>query len=302
MTNDYFIRELDQIDPLTICIAAICDLGTDEPKIVLCADKLFESDIKYEHGSKIRSLGNGSFCMLSSNDATKSELIIQNAREQTQRKQLDIKNIARIIAKECEAYDKATRERAILSKFGLTFSDIKSGKLSPTLQTYALELLTRFKSNFEAQFLLVGFDEKPHLFMINQEAEYEPYDAMGFAMIGSGSTLAFSDMSKRPYIVGCSLGEALFRVYSAKKAAESASGVGKEDTTLLVLFPRMRGNRIDVWPVEKDIKASLDMTISKMKSDEDSLIQRTIKQLQEAYERRTKKNLYNDDAEKIRKN
>jgi hypothetical protein len=72
--------------------------------------------------------------------------------------------------------------------------------------------------------------------VVDQEGNKKTLDRKGFAAIGTGSTLAYAEITRLlNYTPLMNEAQAIVTVYRAKKRAESAPGVGDEKTDLLLL-------------------------------------------------------------------
>ncbi|MBM3199703.1 hypothetical protein FJZ53_02110 [Candidatus Woesearchaeota archaeon] len=254
---------------MTICIAAICEVE-NSPQIVFTADRLISAGIQFEHGvSKIMNLTDNCWLMCASNDSLKSDIIINNVREKLLTNKPKIKEIAEIFSKECQKLMNDERETEVLAKFGLNYETFikKSKELSQDLIRLLGTSLDNYTSNFETEFLILGLEPSAVIYVINQDGEYKPYDRLGFACIGSGSTLAFPEMTKYSYTPTLGLYAALIRVYQAKKVAQRVSGVG-EYTDLLVLCLPEGTQKPVAWIVNPEIMSILDEGLSNIQRDE----------------------------------
>lgn len=262
--------------PMTICIAAICEIEND-PKIVFAADRLISAGIQFEHGvPKITPLTDYCFVMVSSTDSLKSDMLISNVKNKVKGQNFKIKEIIEIFSKECKLLINSEREEQVLSKFGLTYDSFlkKSKELSQDLiRLIGLEL-ENFESSFKTEFIILGLEPQAELYVINQNGEYKPYGMLGFACIGSGSDLAFPEMTKYAYTPILSLPEALVRVYQAKKVSERVSGVGKYTDLFVLHIPEeFKKNSKEKWIpspwlVNQKIIKILEEGLDKIQSDE----------------------------------
>jgi hypothetical protein len=103
------------------------------------------------------------------------------------------------------------------------FGPVQFGKLFKTIQKFSLSL----------EFLVYGFDDDgPHIFSI-QDSGVIRHDLEGRGVIGSGYYIAMGAFAGRT-LYELETAELVYRLCAAKFAAETARGVGKK-TTVLVL-------------------------------------------------------------------
>ena len=231
---------LRRLKPVTVCIAAICNVGIKEvtPAIIFCADRLISAGIQFESGeSKIKQFTNYCYSMQSSNDSLISDLILERAKAKVGKaeKPLKIEEIVKIVKDECVAYKTEWIETAILSNYNIAFEKFKVTPESIVQKAVDEVKFTEIPYVFDIIILGLEESKEAHIFVIKQDGTYKSYDSVGFATIGSGSDLAFLELTK--YMISRSIPSvvAIPRVYIAKKVSERAQGVGRV-TDLVVLF------------------------------------------------------------------
>jgi 20S proteasome alpha/beta subunit len=240
---DQFIRHLNAPEPMTVGIAAICDIGYEKlyPKIVLCADRQVSSVVQYEgSGQKIKQMTPYCCAMASSTDSETSDMILEDARKKIQKRiqdgqsDLPIKDIVDIVKEECESFKQAMIEKDVLSKFNLTIKN--TGTEPQTLAGRAIEEVNRYQYQLKFDFIILGFDSptEPHIYVIDQDGNYRLCDSSGSAMIGSGSLLAFLQLTKSGHSKNEASVKTIPKVYFSKKVSERTGTVGR--TTDLYAF------------------------------------------------------------------
>ena len=291
---------------MTVCIAAIADANTESPKIVFAADRLVSSWVNFESGvPKIRGLTNYAFVFIATNNAPIANGIILRVEEQIKSfsgKKLTVEQIVQLISKECKNKLDGERERYVLSPFGLTYDEFikKSKDMLKELANVIMVNLCNFEDNdyeFEAEFMLIGIEEKPSIYIINQKGEFTPSDYAGFATIGSGKYMAFPEITKFTYHPNVDMGQALVRVYNSKKIAERVGGVGKE--TDLGVLHLTKDKTVALWIAEVDVKNLLDKGIDDVKTQEMKIYTEVIKKL---YDMFGKENGKNEQKENLKNN
>jgi hypothetical protein len=231
-------KSLEGLNPVTVCIAAICDLDQPAPAIVLCADRLVSAGIQFEsHTSKIKVMTGYCLAFQSANDSLTADAILEKVREKTAAfdKPAKILDIVELIRIECIAVKKQWIEDNILSKYNITFDKLNAKPEVAVIR--AVKEVNCCKYPIKFQFIVAGIEEskQAHLYVIDQDGQYWLQDTLGFATIGSGDYLAFPELTKLGYSRRFPAVVSIPRVYMAKKASERVQGVGRR-TDLLILF------------------------------------------------------------------
>jgi hypothetical protein len=278
---------------LTVCIAAICETASDSPKIVFSADSLISAGLQFERwGGKISPLSDYCYVMASSSDALLSDMIVNEVQSKVSGSVPTIKEIADLFSTTCINEKRKQQERDVLGPLGLSYDSFhaNSKNMSPELVREIMNSLTYYRYKFETEFLIVGIDMLPnptaHIYTVNHDGECKLHDFLGFAVIGSGYTLAFPELTKLAYSPFVTTWEeALIRVYDAKKVAERMAGVGPV-TNLAVLNinvdEKTKIRKPVVWWPMQDTFKILDGGIEKLKKndlDTMTIVHRELKDL-----------------------
>ena len=95
---------------------------------------------------------------------------------------------------------------------------------------------------------------------MDSNGEYRSHDFIGFATVGSGSRMAFPEMSKYLYSPSLTMNEVLARVYNAKKSVERVQGVGQftDLFVLHVIINQKQERTIQLWVPPKDVQNILE--------------------------------------------
>jgi hypothetical protein len=178
---------------------------------------------------------------------------------------ISIEKIVELFSEKCRERLQLERENQILSKYGLTYETFikKSKELPKELIDQIVNDFRIFKDDFEADFIVLGIDSKPHIFTITARGDYKPSDFVGYAIIGSGKVLAFPEITKYAYHPNSYMTEAIVRVYNAKKIAERVGDVGRE--TDLAVMHVVKGGTVGIWVADKKVTDILDAGIEAMK-------------------------------------
>jgi hypothetical protein len=265
---------------MTVCIAALAEANTQTPKIVFAADRLVSAGVNFENAlPKIKALTPYAWVLISSNDALASDLIVVKAQETIAKeigagKTLSVSQIVDILSNECKIKMKSEKEKQVLTdRFDLTFSEFK--KISKDLHEKLIHDIIVELDNFEygliSQFLVVGIDSAAHIYVVHQDGNIQLCDITGFATVGDGGYLAYPEITKFTYNPNVQLGEALVRVYNAKKVAERVGGVGKQtDIAVLHVYinPDNKERMVLIWEAPPELRALLDKEMEEIRNQE----------------------------------
>lgn len=226
--NRRLTNQLLREQGMTICIAALCGYP-QSTTILLCADKLVSAGIQFEGGaSKIREVTQNCYVMTASNNSLISDAVYQNLIARfTQDSMPRIKEIVEALCEECVKYKRMKQEKDVLSKYNMANEYLKSDP-NTTIKNAIVELENYPYPEFE--FIVAGFDMKEnaaYIYKVNQDGDYSNWNFLGFAVTGSGESLAFSELTKHSYSSMLPFSHAIPRVIFAKKTSERAQGVGQ---------------------------------------------------------------------------
>jgi len=265
------VRHLTPVKPLTICIAARCEVGSELPKIVFCADRMISAGLQFEHGvPKVQWVTQTSLVMTSSSDSLLSDGIAKKVQTRLLGKTVDIEVVANTFREECLALKTRLIEQAVLTPLGLTHEALwkKSGEIPKEAFESIIDRLEGYGYDLQTKFMVFGIDKTgdlftPHIFLIDQDGNVEPQDFLGFCVIGSGDGMAFPEMTKHTWTPDVNFAEALVRVYNSKKAAERVGGVGKmTDLYVLHVFQDdKKVKQIGLWNATEEVRMLLDAGI-----------------------------------------
>ena len=227
---------------MTICIAASCE---GSKKCVVGADREVTAtglSLEFEHEKKIDTIGQSCAVMAAGDSLLAAEVIEKTRREVIVRALSTIQQIAESLA---AIYLQCHLERAesvILRPRGLTWGDYQqfgAHRLPLQMHMNIDQLLFNFGLG-AVEFLVAGVDENgAHIFRIHYDgiaggSWVEWCDSLGFRTIGSGGSHAAILLALQRQQKMLPVGETLFNVYSAKKNAEIAPGVGSQTDIAIV--------------------------------------------------------------------
>lgn len=216
---------------MTIGIAAICDaIPNTWPKIILCADRLVSAGIQFESGtSKIVKITDFCYAISSSNDTSTSDLVLEKVIERSQHDSniVDTKDIVRVLKEECINHKKECLDRDVLLKYNVMTEKLKINA-DPVLKMAKGEV-DNYDYPLECEFIVAGLEvaKKAHIYRVDQDGGCRLDDFLGYTTIGSGSGLAFLEMTRYIYARESTPAFAIPLVYLAKRTAERAQGVGR---------------------------------------------------------------------------
>lgn len=264
---------------MTVCIAAIAEADTEYPKVIFAADREVTSWISYTSGvSKIRHLTNSTYVMTATNNASISNDLVTKAKKRIEYKlqeepeaAVTVEDVVEAIAYQCKYRLYLAREKFVLLPYGLTYDSFTT-KANDLPEEYVERItndLKEFEDNFQAEFLVVGIDSEPHIFVIDQSGEYISCDVEGFAVIGGGKYTAFPEITKYPHNPTLNWLYVLHRVYNSKKGAERVSGVGM--ATDLVVLHKTNDEQVSIWVADDDTMQLLESGRQKVLEQENMI-------------------------------
>ena len=244
ITKDHsslFDKVLREVGKMTIGIAAICESNTPFAKIVFCADRLVSGQISFEAGnSKLKPLASNCWGMAATNYGLKSDMMLDKVKQQLSGRNPKVKEVVELLAEECKRVDREELERNVFSYNGMDYDYFNNnmGQHSRDFLNFIDQQIRTYRQNeyrFQADFLIFGIDDfsTPHLYVVNQSGEYNSYDYIGYAAIGSGAAIAYSEMTKYVYSTQINYIAALCQIYYAKILSQRG-GAG-QSTDLAVL-------------------------------------------------------------------
>jgi len=134
------------------------------------------------------------------------------------------------------------KKNAFLSRFDLDLASFKREGRSifgdAIFSDYCGQLE---RMSLGCDFLVGGFDDQklPHVFVVGNPGEKNSYDSIGFWAIGTGANSALSNLFFHSFRVSLTLPRAVYHICESKFMAESAMGVGK--ATSVVVLTKVEG-------------------------------------------------------------
>ena len=231
---------------MTVCIAAVCNIGPDRPAYVVAAsDRMITiGDIEYEPDqTKAVELGTKTIGLLAGDMQVHAAIIpktmdaLKELVSGRDPPRLTVEEIAEAYAKQFAYYRRTLAEREILVPRGMDFE--RFARLQATLPHYQVkELDARIATHvLDASAIIAGLDHTgASIYVIRDPGVAESFNTPFFACIGTGRDIAATQFMVAKYEKRWRLADALWLTFSAKARAEVAGGVGPK-TDLIAIGP-----------------------------------------------------------------
>lgn len=214
---------------MTICIACLCERGKT---LVVASDRMITAGFlakEFEHDkSKIHKLSAG-VVALTAGDATRAIEVFRAVESSISSKpDVSVRDVASLVSQE---YEKLRNQKVTDNFFrprGMTRESFykEYAKLLPQEMALSLEKMLH-QTNLGLTIIIAGVDDAGgHIFGITNPGNMECFDAIGYHSIGSGELHAFLSLIGKNTSIDDDLTQCIYKVYEAKRAAETAPGVG----------------------------------------------------------------------------
>lgn len=269
--------------PMTICIAALCPWtyaadGTTGKAAITASDRqLTAGDIEYEPPQlKVSFQGRHTIIMVAGDYPTHTEALHRVSRILRNTPNLDPQERA-------EAYAASIRDVKFrqacglyLAPLGLTSEIFQKNDLcaESILGDLAARVMEYRGENTEA-IIVAADDHSAHLYYMDKNAKVNCHDDVGFIAIGLGAWHAKSHLMQILYHNRVPFSGALGVVYTAKKRAELAPGVGVATDMFLL-------NKLGWEPIADDILAEVSRVYTEFERENVALAERKLKELHDA--------------------
>ncbi|MGH9407370.1 MAG: hypothetical protein ACRD3D_16245 [Terriglobia bacterium] len=245
---------------MTICLATACDCFNPDtnPKLVLVADQMISTGTSYSLGPKISKIASSWFAMTAGDDVTEAENVLAWARK-------DIDQLADAPARSVtKAVKEAYRKRRIER-----IEDIYLRPYSWDMNLFLREgrnalgeaMFERMKYEMDTfslgfDLLICGFEglkhKTPAFATVSNPGVVAAKTFPGnYVALGSGAPNATSYLDWRRQAQRTDLSETVYNCIAAKAMSESALGIGKETSVLIVEctegFPR---KLLNPWKIQ----------------------------------------------------
>ena len=226
---------------MTICIAAICEQGSN---LILASDSMLTNEglsIQFEHPTKKMTHLSGSCIALTAGDALAHTELFSMVQEEITK--LKAPPVLVVVDKIKECYQRIRKNEIrekILNPRGFdNFEDFYQAQRI-LVTDVALTIQSQIDNYEYGLAILVGgiSENIAHIYGISDPGTSKCFDAIGFHAIGSGLPHAINTLIARGCHQDISIEEGLLIVYEAKKMAEKAPGVGTTITDICIMNSR----------------------------------------------------------------
>jgi hypothetical protein len=242
---------------ITVCIAAVCNIGHDGPVCVIAAaDRMITiGDIEYEPAQTKTVFFASGTVGLFAGDMQLHAAVVPKVHERIKEAlaedphNIDVCQIADFYAEEFAYYRRSLAEREVLVPRGLNFDRFLARQA--TMSHYQVEQLDSRLASYHigSTAIIAGIDPTgAHIFKIVDPGVSMCFDTPFFACAGSGEALATTQFMVGKFDKTWSFAKALWLTFSAKAKAEMSGGVGSQ-TDVVVIAP---GERIILTDAQKD--------------------------------------------------
>jgi 20S proteasome alpha/beta subunit len=229
---------------MTVCIAAVCNIGPNRPPCVVAAcDRMITiGGLQYEpQQRKVVELASTTIVLFAGDMqlhavvTTKVQDRIKQLVSDRDPPRLTVAEIAELYALEFGFYRRALAEREILMPRGMDFD--RFSKQQSTLPHYQVRELDAMLAAhaIDSTAIIAGLDHMgAHVFRVRDPGVAESFAIPYFACAGSGKDIAETQFMVAQYDKQWSLAKALWLTYSAKARAQVAGGVGPKTDLIMI--------------------------------------------------------------------
>ena len=223
---------------MTVGIAAICDDGN---AIVMAADRrlTYENSAALyhdgEHPKIIRVSPQAAIAV--TGGITESDLAMEKLSSAISLPDLTtVSQIADGLHRCCQHIRREHLSRSLTTRWvDLSFDDFTKQAMDKQSNSIISEVFAAIKGfNLNLAVLLAGIDNAGAHVYCSTDAIITTHRNPGFTAIGSGSMQALNAIARSGHVSTRSIGESLYWVYAAKRAAEFATGVGPQTDMLVI--------------------------------------------------------------------
>ncbi|HKF53591.1 MAG TPA: hypothetical protein VKB26_14850 [Candidatus Acidoferrales bacterium] len=233
---------------MTVAIAAVCKMQGGTAVIAAEDHMITAGDVEFEQPQpKMWRQGPHAVALMYGDAAAQAEIANASELEVIQRHIVDVSEIAKVLYRSLRSYVRRLAESDVLGPLGLT-TDSFLNHQSFGSQIYS-EIIRQLQDYYRKSGLHYGFGgailigadgigTQGHVYKI-EYAQRVWVDRIGFAAAGAGQWHAESQFMFSRYTTEWDFPEALSLLYTAKKRAEVAPGVGAEtDIVVITTNPR----------------------------------------------------------------
>ncbi len=215
---------------MTVCIAANC-AGCNA--VVVASDRMLSAPfltLEFDHpDAKIDQVSQTCVALTSGDALAAQDVLADGAGYAGQLQNPFVTNFADQIRQKFVEARKRLANEQILEPRGMTFADFYLGgaitRLPGDLAMVLDNQIQRLR--LEVSLILAGVDQTgAHIFSIEDPGTTACFDRLGYHAIGSGHRHALLTLVAHSQYKTTDINRTVFNVYSAKRAAEAAPGVG----------------------------------------------------------------------------
>lgn len=207
---------------VTVCIAAVCEENTDDPKLIACADSKISTALGSSNTAlKIRAMiGNGGVqwrCLTSGGDED-ILAVLRLLKIGFRAAPVDETNIVHVTrtALHTRKLDKANE--LVQGKFAIPYAEfLATGKIRLPDDIFRAATTEVELINVNVDLIIVGYDSVGYPLMVKANGNKAAIKE-DFVVAGEGGYLAQAALLSRQYHNLTSFDEALYAVYEAKKS------------------------------------------------------------------------------------
>lgn len=223
---------------MTICLAALCSEGDEDPRAVVAADRMvtYGGFIEFEHTMpKVAHASPYALAMVAG-DTLVGTRLARAVADSVAGTSPKVVEIAQSLAQHYETVRQEQVEHQILVPRGLNLATFYGAHASLNGQITMMIDQQMLGFNLNVELLLAGVDDDgAHIYSIMNPGRPETqHDIIGYAAAGSGAIHALQSMIGFRHSADADVKETVFRVYASKRRAEVAPGVG-HDTDMAVI-------------------------------------------------------------------
>jgi hypothetical protein len=241
---------------MTLCAAAICDWGGNgaNGKIVAVTDHMITlgTELGYEPDQTKMWQYNESILFFVAGKITSLTAIFNAVCALNPEEPKSVGELAALYADLYWAFYRKGTEQGILNKWGLTVDTFiaRQNEMRPEFVMDIKDQIEQYDNDEEkrlsADIIIAGIDEtrgrpRPELYTVC-DGEVSNCENLGYAVIGSGGSLAESQLVLAGQSKFCPFGQTMMLLYSAKRRAEANPYVGRE-TDMFVIGPGLNNTK-----------------------------------------------------------
>jgi 20S proteasome alpha/beta subunit len=236
---------------MTVGVAALCQWrypdGQHGPCVVVAADRMMTSgNTEYEpEKRKIGVFSQRALILVAGDLAVHSQLIAESTELIRNNGITRIRDMANLYGDRLRALKAKRGEALYLSPLDLDFERFigQQSHMNPDVSWRLTEQLQSVE--VDATAIIAGCDDQGRICMVDEDGVVTSHDEIGFAAIGIGYPQAKAQFMLNRFASWWPFAHASILAYSAKRAAETAPGVG---TSLDLMFVTKDG--MDIMPLD----------------------------------------------------